>query len=148
MKQFINKAVRDFKSLNNQNDPTALELMRRNRDKYGVPVRKQFSHALNALWILPGIYVLSTVGGAVEKMHLSQGNYMLFGLVLTGVAVYGMYKFVSAMEDSDPVEQAKRGQRPQLVMPNRGSLPSNAKLIVASDGKVYDLEGNYVSTLA
>ena len=111
----MKKFIKDWKSLNNQNDPTALDLMRRNRDKYGVPVGTQMRHALTVFWLLPMIYALSKLGEIMGVGRASNGFGILVGLVWVGIVVFALYKFMQEMEKTDPVAAAKREQTPKLV---------------------------------
>lgn len=84
-----------------QNDPTAMEIMRHNREKYGVSHASQMRHALKAFWIVPIIYGLSKLGGILPQHPGSL-------LIMVGALVFVMYHFVKDMERTDPVEKAKQ----------------------------------------
>lgn len=107
MKNFISKSTRDFKSLNNDNDPNLPTLLRRNKERYGVSTGSQLRHGLKALWIIPGIYVVSSLA---EKAK-SVGDPAFANLLVFAVIGFGLFVFVRFIRDldrTDPVEIAKR----------------------------------------
>lgn len=138
MKKFIAQSFRDWESLDNSNDPALLGTLRRNRERYGVSTRSQLTHALNGLWIIPGIYV------AVKAAEIAADAGAAGWLVWLVAVIYAIARFAKSLADTDPVEVAKRESVPALP----SAVVPKAKLIVDEEGKVYDLEGNHVTTLS
>lgn len=101
----LKKSIRDWKSLNNQNDPTAFELMRRNKQRHGVGYGPQLKHAAKALLILPTILVLGKLGDILTAAPIHPALKLA---AFVGAIVLAVRWFVRDMERTDPVERAKQ----------------------------------------